>query len=228
MVILLIGYTLFFNNKSDGNGDKPNIIYNYTTDTIFIKKTFSQLKKDIDSLNLEIRDLKKTPPKQIITYKPENPQNVVIEKIPDSVLVLLDSLKTRVAISDNFFKLYPNSSKLLYMELQKENLSLTTLNIEGKIKQKEYPLDLDYYKYIYDENQLNHYRKSNIEKERPKTRFDQLYINGGYDYILSEPMFGVDYQIIFRRLKLQTQINSTLNENPKLRADILLGYRLFK
>ena len=76
-----------------------------------------------------VKDYSKTPPTVIYNYTTET--SGTVEKIPDSIIVILDSLKERIAISDNYIKNFPKNDKLIDFTLDDKNLDITTLSIDG-------------------------------------------------------------------------------------------------
>lgn len=206
------------------NSDQADVInnYNYKTDTLKLNEALDKI-KDFDKL---YRKYLNTPPKIITYYNTTNPSNVSVQKIPDSLLVIMDSLNKRLSISDKYIKNYPEASKLINFNLSKNSLDITTLNIDGTTFKKDYPLSFTEYKYAWYNNELHHIK--NTDKEpKLKNRLNQFYMNGGYEPILGKPLLGAEYFLILNRFKLEGNTNFTIDTEPQLRAELKLGYRLF-
>lgn len=215
-----------------GCGDKPVIVdhYNYVTDTTYSSRQYKELFKQIAGLE---EKLSKTPPKEIIYYPTPDPSNVIIEKIPDSLLVYIVDLKNendslRIVISDKYIKNYPRADKLIDFKLTQEAFDITSLDIKGDIKTGNYPLYLDTYDYYWKENSLHHIKRDKPNKIKIPNQWDQLYVNAGYDFIVQSPTLKIDYSKTFGRFRVGTTGQIYIEENPNLRADIVLGYRLLK
>lgn len=221
IAILLIS-TFFRGCKQEDIENKP--MYTYKTDTIYVKDTYQKryeaLLNKMDKLGSQV-----TPPKTITYYQTLNPAGIVIEKIPDSMLVLIDSLNQRIAISDKYIKNFPKNDKLINMGLLQDSFNITTIDIEGKTKTQEYPLYLDKFGYQWYDNELHHY--SIKPKKEFKNVFNQFYINGGYDFLYKTPTIGAEYFILLNRFKVGANANITLQRETKSNLWVSLGYRIF-
>jgi len=209
-------------------GESEPDIYNYTTDTTYASKQYKKLFDRLEDLEEEVT---KTPPRDVIYFPTPDPEEVTIEKVPDSILVYIEELEDslRIAISDKFIKNYPTSSKLIDFELGHGEFNITTLNTNGETKSETTPLDLHVYQYFWNDNNL--FRK---EREKPyqpdKTNvWNQLYLNGGYDFFNQAPKAGLDYSIKLGRFRLMGEANTLFYPGDlKLEGTVKLGYRLLK
>jgi hypothetical protein len=114
------------------------------------------------------------------------------------------------------------------MNLDIDSLKISTLKINGDIFERTYPIYLEKYSYHWEDGELKH---SPIKKQKSKNKninkWNQLYFNPGYEYIVKSPKIGFDYSIIFGRFKLNANTDFIINNNNQLRGSINLGYRLF-
>lgn len=226
--VILIGILIIAAIIKGCKGDEKDKVINnnpyiYKTDTIKSTENFKELydkmvKKLDEKSNV-------TPTKTVIYYQTPNPKNISIEKIPDSLLVYIDSLKNKIAISDAYIKNFPKNDKLITMGLEKNNLNITTLDIEGKTKTQEYPLYLDKFGYQWYDNSLHHYEVK--QRKDLKNVFNQFYIYGGYNVISKTPNLGAEYFILLKRFKLGANANVTFEKQSMTNFGFTLGYRVF-
>lgn len=232
-LLAIIGILVIILMVTNCNGDQDkdlkntNVYNTYTTDTTFNKKAYQSLVNRINDLN---KKWEATPPKQIIYYTTPDPKTVVIEKVPDSVLIYIGELEERIAISDKYLKNWPMADKLIDFKLDKNNFDITTLNIMGETKTQEFPLYLNEYDYYWDENTFNHIRRDKpFIVESKGNRWNQLYIEGGYDFIHGSPILGLDYSLPIGRFKVSAQTFILMAwDSNQLYGTAKLGYRLFK
>lgn len=204
---------------------KQDVYNTYETDTTFSKKVYKDIVSRIDGLE---KKLEETPPREIIYY-PSDPEEMIIEKIPDSILVYIGELEEKVAISDDYIKNFPRAHKLVDFRMTREKLDITTVALDGQVSQRNYPLALNEYDYYWANNSLKHIDSDSPYKETKWGGLKDLYLNIGYEFLQGAPLLGVDYQLKYNGFKLSTQASSIINpEGIKLRGDIKLGYRLFK
>lgn len=230
--IVIIGLLLLVIILKDCTARRPVVIdnkYNYTTDTVYSKKQYEDMVKRIKGLEKILRE---TPPKKVVYYPVDNPGSTIIEKIPDSLLVYITDLtrendSLRVAISDKYIKNYPTASKLINFKLTLDNMDITTLDINGQLAEANYPLYLNQYEYYWVDNTLKH---NEVPQKKVKTpnQWNQLYFNGGYDFLNNKPLIGVDYYKTFYKFRLGAEANITVEPDPQLRTQLKLGYRLFR
>lgn len=225
IIITILVCVIFFRDCSGkGSGSIGNkTVYAYKTDTIHSKINYDLIYYQVMKAMLKKGALI-TPPKTITYYQTSNPKNITIEKIPDSILVYIDSLKNKIAISDAYIKNFPKNDKLVTMGLLKDNLNITTLDIDGKTKTQEYPLYLDKFGYQWYDNELHHYEIK--PKKEFKNVFNQFYINGGYDFLLKSPTIGAEYFILLNKFKIGANAQVILNKETKANAGVTLGYRI--
>lgn len=221
LAIMLIAKTCKGDLQKQSQSDVINN-YNYKTDTLKLNETLQEIR----DFKIMYKKYSSTPPKLVTYYNSTNPSNVSIQKIPDSLLVILDSLNKRLYISDKYIKNYPEASKLINFNLSKNNLDITTLNTDGTLFKKDYPLSFTEYKYAWYNNELHHIENKDKEP-KIKNRLNQFYMNGGYEPLMGKPLIGAEYFLILNRFKLEGNTNFTIDTEPQLRAELKLGYRLF-
>jgi hypothetical protein len=83
-------------------------------------------------------------------------------KVLNDSLIIQD-LKQRIAIHENYLKLFPTNPKLISLDLTKTNLSLSLLEIDGIAKKYDYPLSIDQFKYRWSDGGFS--MKREISKE---------------------------------------------------------------
>lgn len=210
---------------------RPEVIdhYNYTTDTTYSKKVYEEMVTRLKGIE---KQLVKTPPKEVIYYPVDNLKEVVIEKIPDSILVYIRDINNendslRIAITDKYIKHYPTADKLIDFKLASKQMDITTLNIKGELKEATYPLYLDQYEYYWVDNNLSH-RRVKQKAESSAGQWNQLYFNVGYEFMTNRPEIGIDYNKTFGKFRVRLATDITLEENPDLKGRVILGYRLFR
>lgn len=225
-IILLLVIALITGECS--GTQEPKMVYEYVTDTIEVK---SEYKGRYEKLlkQFEKEKLTTTPPKKVIEYLPSKLEYIEIEKIPDSILVLVDSLKGeihRLVISDNYIKNFPENDKLITFSLTEKDLDITTVDIKGDIREKNYPLYLDRYEYIWLDNELKHNTREN-QKKPNKQPFSETYINAGYEFIGKVPTLSIEQDFNISRFKLGIDANVLLRQSDNIYLGAKLGYRLF-
>lgn len=211
------------NNKPNTESVTQKTAYKYITDTIEVDKGFEEKYNEMLYL---YKKAKQTPPLTVTYYKTLDPENIYIEKIPDSILLKIDSLEQRILISNKYLKNFPKADKLISFDLQKDSLKITTLNISGQTIKKDYPLYFNLFKYSWYDNELHNIKTKDLTKTK-KNILNQLYLNGGYDFINQKPTIGGEYFILLSRFKIEAISEFTIEPTPKLSAGAKLGYRLF-
>ena len=225
VVITMLLIALIFKqcNRENQTVIQTKNLYKYKTDTVYVnseyKDKYEKLIKDYSKKS------KPTPPKSYTIWKTEDPKYITIKKVPDSILLKIDSLNKKIAISDSYIKNFPKNDKLINFGLKLDSLNITTININGNTITKNYPLYLDKFSYQWYDNELHHYDIKN--KKKLKNTFNQLYINGGYDFLFKKPTIGAEYFIIINKLKLGVNSNIILQPETKVNLGVNLGYRLF-
>lgn len=222
--ILLI-YLLFLEFKRDKGllPEQAKEMYDYKTDSLY-KDKYYQLKKLYDKV---------TPPLIVEKWLPGEPGENKIDSIafiPGEVLVYIQGLEKELKIKEGFLSKYPNARKLIEMKLQKDSLSITTMDINADIYTNKYPLALDYYKYQWYDNQLHNspFENKSSSRKNPDFRYNGLFVNGGYDFTLKKPTTGLEYNLELGRFKLDAEFKSTFEKKPEFNAQAKIGYRLFK
>lgn len=235
LFILVLLLVLVITQCSDNRGKKDVRNYDYKTDTIYSSNKFKDLETMIEELGKKVKE---TPPREVVYYKTDNPKNVVIEKIPDSLILYIGDLKDslnkikseRVSISDKYIKNYPEAGKLINFTLNIDSLNLALLNIDGNIEELKYPLYLDKYNYYWSDDKLVYVdRKNKPDLLKDNTRWKNLYINVGYEFIYLKPTFDITYDIKLGRFKLGLESGLVYyDKDPLFFTKAKLGFRLLK
>lgn len=202
-----------------GNFSKPKVEYIYKTDTLYVDKPF------------EIHDtlIKITPPRYITYYKDTGSyKNITVEKIDTNLLVRIHELEDSIKIHENFLKKHPFASKLLELELQKDSLILTTMDITSQVESKIYPIDLNFYGYQYSDNVLRHDTlKSNIKPKKNKSLFKKsLLIGGSYSILNKVPLVILEYPLTYRQVRLSLESTASLETTPNLNIYLKALYKI--
>lgn len=231
--LVIIGVLATMIMLKDCKGREPvqvDVKYQYETDTTWMKEHYRKFTDRVKDLEAK---LEKTPPKEIRYYPTPNPDNVTIEKIPDSLLVFIRDLKNendslRVVISDKYIKNFPMADKLIDFRLTQDSLDITSLSIAGETRQQNYPLYLGLFEYYWEDNTLHHKKRDNPLTPSKGTPWNQLYIEGGYGFFNEAAEIGLDYSKAFGKFRIRLNTNITLEKNPQLFGTAKLGYRLFE
>lgn len=216
-IILVLAIIIFFKGCGGNNGE-TKIEYKYKTDTFRVEVPFIP-KKDVKDV---------TPPKTVIEYK-NIPVPYEVQIIPDSLKLLIknlqDSLQS-VIIDKSFLTNFPKSSKLINFDLKWDSLNITTLNIQGETKSYKYPMDFDSYKYQWYDNELHH---EDFERKLPRdySKWKQLYLMTGYDFIQKAPIIDINYNIDIKKVRISAGSTMHIATNPYLTGTAKIGFRLF-
>lgn len=218
---LLIIYFFYVNCTGEGKGN-----YNYTTQVIKSDKDYDE---EINKLLCEIEDLRNTPPKKVIKYKVKDSISIIYQ-IPDSLVVYIEKLKDSIKIHKDYIRNYPRANKLITFELGKDNINLGLLSIDGNLTKQFYPLYLDQYNYIYEDNILKHFPKENKLTLTPKRNIDftNLHLMFGYDFFIKDPYTSINYSLDMGRFRFNSELGLTINKSPSMAYKVLFGYRLLK
>lgn len=98
--------------------------------------------------------------------------------------ILIQGLKSELAIHVNYLKRFPQNPKLINLDLNRTNLSLSLLNTDGNIAVSNYPIELNRFRYRWSDNILT--SKSDIFKQKSKMEY---YFGGGLSTWYFSPFF---------------------------------------
>tara|TARA_R110000803_G_scaffold14360_2_gene39911 strand:+ start:555 stop:1244 length:690 start_codon:yes stop_codon:yes gene_type:complete len=188
---------------------KPKIEYIYKTNTITKYVPFKK-DKELDKV---------TPPKTIIKYIDTGSYHTITIKQIDTLLVVNNtSIEDSVKIHENFLKKYPMASKLIQLDLNKDSLRLTTLDISSQVNTHSYPIDLSFYKYQYSDNIITHDSlKIKPDKPSSKSIFPKSFLLGGsYSLVEKTPLVNVEYPITYRQVRLSIESTMSIETTPNL------------
>jgi len=224
MVVSIILFFLFECHRDIQNGDikAPKNAYKYKTTEVY-KDSYFKLR---DSL----KNLKPIPP--IIIEKWLSPSIAKIDSVSiiEGYLKLHPQGKEEVLVNSDFILNYPESPKLISLNLIKDSLSISLYSPDNLVKTSTYPLYLQNYGYRYINNQMEIYdiKAEPIALVKPKMRWDNLYLNAGYDIYSKSVTSGLEYNLSPGRFKFDLNLDVLMLQQPELNLTAKLGYRLFK
>lgn len=197
---------------------KPTVEYVYKTDTLYVDKPF------------EIHDtlIQVTPPKYITYYRDTGSyHNITVEKLDTNLLVRIHELEDSIHIHEKFLKKHPFASKLLELELKKDSLRLTTMDITSQVKSDIYPIDLNFYRYQYSDNKLRHDSLKQSKSPRKLHDYTQsLLIGGSYSILQKAPLVHLEYPINYRRIRLSLESTASIETTPNLNIYLKALYKI--
>lgn len=142
-VLTIIGL-LFYIDWDKDKKPQPEL-FPTKTDTVYINRPIQALKpykKPVlpsvvtEYLFVESEDISKL-------------ESLKLRILNDSLVI--EDLKTKITIHENYIKQFPINPKLVSLSLDKNNLSLSLLEIDGVAKSYDYPISTDYYKYRWSD-----------------------------------------------------------------------------
>ena len=204
---------------------EPEIVYNYETDTVYSDRGYEE--KYLEAIK-EVDRWKTAPPKTIIKWKEPDLSNIDLQKLPDSLLVIIGELRDSIRIADNYIKYLPKNPKLIDINLTKDTLGLNLLNIDGRVTSYIYPIYLERFNYKWLEGDLKYTSTTHKTTKVKENRFNNLFVNGGYEFRSKSPEVSLEYYINMGRFKLEANTGFPINNNNNIRADLKLGYRIIK
>jgi hypothetical protein len=210
----------------DKDNTKDLSDYKYKTDTVQIDKDYQSQYNKLMKEYSKMKRMKETPPKTVKEYITKEIKGNVV-KVPDSIIVYIDSTKKKTSIADNYIKSFVDKDKLINFKLVKDSFNLSTIAIDGKTITREYPLFLEKYDYYWYDNTLHHLPTKKKFSEKVKGKFNNMYINGGYDFMQKSPTIGAEYFIPLGKFKIGTDATLYIQQNPQINLNLKLGYRVF-
>lgn len=168
---IFILYTVIVYQCGKRSKDRENEVINHT-DTVWMTKPF-EMTKPFKLIQV---------PQFVLLYPPKDKPEVItkIDIKHDTILVHVnDSIK--LPINSSFLTSYPGTSRLLQFNLQKDHLNLVLQDTSGRISSKGYSLNLNKYKYLYNNNNLTYKKVSSGLKLTPFTSFQYRPFHNLYD-----------------------------------------------
>ena len=212
----MIGYFYSRNRIPD-----PTTITEYVTDTIYSKVPYEV------PIPYEV----KVPPIYITYYENDTAwANRQISYFKDSLQLVISSLEGKITIKDSYLKQYPYCHKLVNADLSYDKLSLTLLNIDGKIFTDSYPLDLLHNRYRYQDNYLSaETLKNKVNEitlwERIKP---ELFVGAKYDLVSSSFFISSWASKDIGRVNLSLDAQLNVFADPPTSLLLGVGYKLGK
>lgn len=167
------------------------------------------------------------PPITITRWLPQEPIQIDSAKIITDYLVLHKKDGTEQTYKTNFLVLYPDAPKLLDFKVSYEYLDITTFDKNSKVTTQSYPLYLDTQNYIFTDSKLTTQERAKPVKHS-KMKWNELYVNTGYDVRTSLPTTGLEYNLSLGRFKFDVNSKVIITTDPILDLNAKIGYRLFK
>lgn len=150
-------------------------------------------------------------PKVVTIYKTLPSVNIdkVVYHTDTIKLYLKDS--TTISYTDKFLSFYPESPKLLQLELNDKNLDIDLFSIQGEVTRLNYKINTNKYRYLFDGVKLTHEKKPFIKRFNISLSYQIRPINNLHDL-----EFGIKYNT--SKFNYVTGINGfyypTLKKNP--------------
>lgn len=205
---------------------KPEILYRYIPKEVYIPQHYSKTYEKEFSEKNKPKGEKTTPPILTKNYEAEKNNSIKVT-LDSSKLILVDTInQEKYVISKEYISLFPHNDKLINFILSKDSLDIVTLNREGKITDKTYPLYFEHYNYRFYDNELHHYPVKRTTKTNLKNKFNQLYLNGGYSFISQSPNISLDYLINIGRFRIMAGSELEVKTGEVI-VNTKLGYRIF-
>lgn len=217
LILILIGVVLYLVWQIRNIEPTVEHHYEYITDTVEIEVPFEPL--PTIGINTQPITVYKYP---IPTY--QDLDHITLSFTDDSLITVINHLQDSLKIHQNFIKLYPENPKLLNLSLTQDSLKLSTLNIQGQVHQDVYPLYLQRYNYNYGLEGLGR-----TPYNRPSDfRLDYyVFTAGGYSFTEKTPLIMLRPGITLNRLSLEMGSSLYLKQEPTLRLDLALGYKIW-
>jgi len=215
MIIITLVIVIILLLQCDGQRDKGKVDYTYITDTIYVNKPYEIIKTIT----------KKTPPKTIKIYETVYIPADTVYKWKDKIIII--TKKDSFSYNENFLTRYILSPKLLNIDLAFDTMNITILDTAGITSSQIYPLDFSRYKYQWYDGQLHH-KKLLFKNFNKDWNFTGLYANVGFDFFKLSPLIGIDYSINWRFIRIRSNFNLYINQNPSLSLDLGVGFKLIK
>jgi len=186
LIVGIIIWDIFFRVRPVS---PPVVEYRYVTDTI------------IDSVPYVVPKPYPvpTPPKIVVIYdslKLDSMQLVLSEK---NIIIL--GLKEQIAIHQNFLKQFPNNPKLLSLDLNRDTIGISLLQISGQIHEARWPMDFNRFNYRWD---FNSGLTRIVTKPPPieKRLIPDYFVGGGVDLLWLSPYLSGRAEISWNKLRL--------------------------
>jgi hypothetical protein len=193
----------------------------YVTDTIRVPVPYSVPR---DSF------IYKVPPHTVFTYEASIPE-WYFNNLRDSLIRLYKiTVKGDTVIKEikpDFITLYPEASKLIYAEFHRDSIKMDLLKVDGKIYTNFYPLNYNRYSYQWMDNSLRAEEVKKLPMNSSSKRFlVSSFVYGGYDFMMSNPIIGIDGAIYKNRYRMGANVNLGIDKTPYLQPTITIGYKL--
>lgn len=174
-ILAVVALILFVINVKQCSTINDNNNQSEETDTVYVDKVIEVPKP----YNVYVKP-------DVVTYYQKDTVRIHYNELVylnDTMILFnndLDSLK----ISKWYLLQHPTEDKLISFKLDRSNLKLQLLQIDGNPVEKDYSLDLDRYKYIYVEKKLTQKKDFHLQV-RPSVMYSYRVIHKLHDLDLS-------------------------------------------
>lgn len=214
-LFIIIGLVLYIINLYKKDIPITEVI-NTHTDTTIVKDYFKPI-KPLKNITL---------PTTIIEYRPIKVEDKYVIKslklkiTQDSLEIL--GLKEKLSLHQDYIKLYPKNPKLISLSLSQKLLTLSLLQTDGIIRDYNYNLFLDGYKYHWLSNQMT------LEYNRPNIKRNPMGIYLGTSSTINnfDPLISVRAEKQWARKRIYLGTSLGLLSTERSRIEFGLEYNL--
>lgn len=212
ILILILKFCDDSKNEINEIDKKPD--YSYKTDTVYLDRPFIP-KEHIGE---------KTKPKTKTIYENEKSGFKIYYR--DSIITIRDTIDTSQVfyLSPDFLKLYPNSPKLLNLELKKDSLHLTLMDSMAKVFTDYYPIDLLYFNYRI--NEVGEMKREDLNYKPKKYVSKGLFVGAEYRVNQNVPLVFINYDYPIKSLESSIGLATFYENMPKMEIFIRLRKRI--
>lgn len=216
LIISIIGLIVWDSFIRKHSIPKPITLidYQYSTDTVWV-----------DTLYL-IGDPYPvpTPPRTIIRYEMDSVALNYLKLIISKQRIYIAGLKDTITLHENYLKQFPSHPKLIELSLIKDSIMLGLLQISGQAESKQWPIDLNRFKYRWDYiNDL-----TRIETKLPPIEekpFAEYFVGGGVDLLWRSPYISGKIEKDLTRIRLYCNANIGLLNHETSSIKIGVDYK---
>ena len=208
----LIIWDIFFRKHPE---PKPFIDYRYATDTVYLPSPYAVPEPYAVP----------TPPRIITYYEVDSSVIDSLNLLLSEKDILIAGLLDTIRISESYLKQYPNNPKLLAIDLQRDTMSMGTLNITGIPQEDKWPIDLSQfdYRWTFAAGLSRHPVHSPPTKERPTLEY---LVGGGVDFLYLSPYMGGRVEMNWTRIRPYVDIRVGLLKIESSEIKLGVDYKL--
>lgn len=183
------------NRKLRASMNSPVVV----TDTIWVDKPF---KPKIEYPNFQV-------PNTVFIYRVDS---IPVERIEyrDRIITVVQKDSTRLEYNELFLTNHPKCSKLIQLLNDKNQLSLTTLNIQGEIHTEEYKVDYHRYRYNYVNGNLTYKKLPFYKRFKPVAQYTVRPLHNLHD---------LDLGLKYNTSKINYEAGLNINYYPGIKPN---------